>query len=98
METQPPACLTGVEIADREEGNSWPDDEDVDGALVKDTISIVKDSCTCNGEPEVRSMKSPTVPAAIGVPVDANSIKMAILILSVSSLGRPPRVGKDLPQ
>ena len=69
-----PACLTGVKIADREEDNSWPDDEDVDGALVKDTISIVKDSCTCNGEQEVRSMKSPTVPVAIGAPVDANSI------------------------
>ncbi|KAF8813556.1 TBC-domain-containing protein [Phlegmacium glaucopus] len=64
-----PACLTGVKIADREEDNSWPDDEDVDGALVKDTISIVKDSCSCNGESDVRSA---TVP--VGGPLDANGI------------------------
>jgi hypothetical protein len=66
-----PACLTGVKIADREEDNSWPDDEDVEGTPVKDTISIVKESCTCNGETEVRSMKSPMIaPASL----DANSI------------------------
>jgi small G protein signaling modulator 3 len=69
-----PACLTGVKIADREEDNSWPDDEDVDGTSVKDTISIVKESCTCNGEAEVRSMKSPPMLAAVaGSSIDANS-------------------------
>ena len=68
-----PACLTGVKIADREEDNSWPDDDVVDGTPVKDTISIVKESCTCNGEPEARSMKSPILSPA-GSSLDANSI------------------------
>ena len=66
-----PACLTGVKIADREEDNSWPDDEDVDGTPVKDTISIVKESCPCNGEPETWSMKSPML-APAGSSLDAN--------------------------
>ena len=79
-----PACLTGVKIADREEDNSWPDDEDVDGSSVKDTISIVKESCTCNGELEVRSMKSPPMP---GLSLDANSI---IDPHSVSNNSRSP--------
>ena len=68
-----PACLTGVKIADREEDNSWPDDDDVDGTPVKDTISIIKESCTCNGEPEARSMKSPIL-SPTGSSHDANSI------------------------
>lgn len=68
-----PACLTGVKIADREEDNSWPDDENMDGTPVKDTISIVKGSCTCNGEPEVRSIKNPIL-APAGSSLDANSI------------------------
>ena len=68
-----PACLTGVKIADREEDNSWPDDEDVDGTPVKDTISIVKESCTCNGELETRSMKSFILTPA-GSSLDASSI------------------------
>jgi small G protein signaling modulator 3 len=68
-----PACLTGVKIADREEDNSWPDDEDVDGRPVKDTISIVKDSCPCDAEPEARSMKSPMLTPA-GSSLDANSV------------------------
>ncbi|KAF8963126.1 rab-GTPase-TBC domain-containing protein [Flammula alnicola] len=45
-----PACLTGVKIADREEDNSWPDDDDEDGAVVKNTIEVVKENCSCNGE------------------------------------------------
>ena len=68
-----PACLTGVKIADREEDNSWPDDEDVDGTPVKDTISIVKESCSCSGELEARSMKSPILTPA-GSSLDGNSI------------------------
>jgi hypothetical protein len=68
-----PACLTGVKIADREEDNSWPDDEDVDGTAVKDTISIVKESCTCDRETESRSMKSPKLSPA-GSSLDTNSI------------------------
>lgn len=39
-----PACLTGVKIADREEDNSWPGDDEV-----KNTIEIVKGSCPCDG-------------------------------------------------
>ncbi|KAG6918433.1 hypothetical protein DXG01_014613 [Tephrocybe rancida] len=44
-----PACLTGVKIADREEDNSWPDDED-DEDGTKQVIDIVKESCPCDGE------------------------------------------------
>ncbi|KAJ7595099.1 rab-GTPase-TBC domain-containing protein [Mycena floridula] len=40
-----PACLTGVKIADREEDNSWPDNEET----VKESIEIVKDQCLCDG-------------------------------------------------
>ena len=68
-----PACLTGVKIADRQEDNSWPDDENVDGTPVKDTISIVKDSCPCNGELQVRSTTSP-VHTPGGSSLDTNSI------------------------
>lgn len=39
-----PACLTGVKIADREEDNSWPEDDEV-----KNAIEIVKGSCPCDG-------------------------------------------------
>ncbi|KAI0310088.1 rab-GTPase-TBC domain-containing protein [Amylostereum chailletii] len=40
-----PACLTGIKIADRTEGD-WSDDEaDVD------PLDIVKDACECDGEP-----------------------------------------------
>ncbi|KAF8149027.1 rab-GTPase-TBC domain-containing protein [Crassisporium funariophilum] len=53
-----PACLTGVKIADREEDNSWPDDDDDDESQVKDTISIVKEPCSCNGESDFRSVGS----------------------------------------
>ncbi|KAF8896638.1 rab-GTPase-TBC domain-containing protein [Infundibulicybe gibba] len=46
-----PACLTGVKIADREEDNSWPDDSDEDA---EDTIEIIKDSCSCDGQSKPR--------------------------------------------
>ena len=39
-----PACLTGVKIADREEDNSWPEEDEV-----KSTIEIIKGSCPCDG-------------------------------------------------
>lgn len=39
-----PACLTGVKIADREEDNSWPDDDEA-----KIGIDIVKGACPCDG-------------------------------------------------
>jgi len=39
-----PACLTGVKIADREEDNSWSDDDEA-----KIGIDIVKGVCPCDG-------------------------------------------------
>ena len=54
-----PACLTGVKIADREEDNSWPDDDDDDMVPAKGNIDIVKESCPCDGESDPRSF-SPT--------------------------------------
>ncbi|KAF8197089.1 hydroxymethylglutaryl-coenzyme A reductase-domain-containing protein [Pholiota molesta] len=40
-----PACLTGVKIADHEENNSWPDDdEEEDGAGPTNAMEIVKES------------------------------------------------------
>jgi hypothetical protein len=53
-----PACLTGVKIADREEDNSWPDDEEA-----KNAIDIVKGACACDGtgnvpETDVQSLAS----------------------------------------
>jgi len=72
-----PACLTGVSIADQEEDNSWPGDEDVDGALVKDTISIVKDalsivkdSCTCNREPTIPPSMAPSTTSILSINSD----------------------------
>ncbi|KAL1741905.1 rab-GTPase-TBC domain-containing protein [Schizophyllum fasciatum] len=44
-----PACLTGVKIADREENNAWPEDED---GQAKETIDIVKENCQCDGSPD----------------------------------------------
>ncbi|KAF9048890.1 rab-GTPase-TBC domain-containing protein [Panaeolus papilionaceus] len=64
-----PACLTGVKIADREEDNSWPDDEDEDededgvfgagGKGKKGVIEIVKDSCPCDGGLDVLPSGAP---------------------------------------
>ena len=48
-----PACLTGVKIADREEDNSWPDEDDEDdegSGGGKDVMEIVKGACPCDGE------------------------------------------------
>ncbi|PPQ73760.1 hypothetical protein CVT26_011878 [Gymnopilus dilepis] len=61
-----PACLTGVKIADREEDNSWPDDDEDEeegqegdsGVKGRRTIEIVKDPCSCNGELDVPPMHS----------------------------------------
>ncbi|TFK21482.1 TBC-domain-containing protein [Coprinopsis marcescibilis] len=52
-----PACLTGVKIADREENNTWPDDED-DDSISRAVIDIVKGDCPCNGESDVGSLLS----------------------------------------
>ena len=48
-----PACLTEVRIADREEDNSWPDEDEEDEGEAnggKDVMEIVKGMCTCDGE------------------------------------------------
>ena len=52
-----PACLTGVKIADRQEDNSWPDDEGEDDeeyeggtGRTNNHMEIVKGSCSCSGE------------------------------------------------
>ncbi|KDQ59101.1 hypothetical protein JAAARDRAFT_33831 [Jaapia argillacea MUCL 33604] len=42
-----PACLTGVKIADREEDNDWPNDDESDDG--DDVIDIVKERCDCEG-------------------------------------------------
>ncbi|TFK34555.1 rab-GTPase-TBC domain-containing protein [Crucibulum laeve] len=69
-----PACLTGVKIADREEDNSWPDDEDED-EIMKDTIEIVKESCTCDGEGDILGVASK--PDSLGSPmIDSQSISV----------------------
>ncbi|KAF8885861.1 rab-GTPase-TBC domain-containing protein [Gymnopilus junonius] len=53
-----PACLTGVKIADREEDNSWPEDEDEEeDEGGSKTIEIVKEPCTCSGELDVPPMR-----------------------------------------
>ena len=47
-----PACLTGVKIADREEDNTWPDDDEDEGfSAAKSilTIDVVKGYCPCDG-------------------------------------------------
>lgn len=57
-----PACLTGVKIADREEDNSWPDDEEEQDS--KNTVDIVKGNCDCDGESDTRSFRSHDSPPA----------------------------------
>ncbi|KAG6829677.1 hypothetical protein H0H87_010517 [Tephrocybe sp. NHM501043] len=61
-----PACLTGVKIADREEDNSWPDEEE-DDAGGKAVIDIVKGYCPCDGE-------SPPGPSNDAASVDEMSV------------------------
>ncbi|KZP22612.1 TBC-domain-containing protein [Athelia psychrophila] len=53
-----PACLTGVKIADRQESNSWPEEEE--GPL---KVEIVKDLCDCDGSGW-----------AVSLPVDGDSL------------------------
>lgn len=65
-----PACLTGVKIADREENNSWPDDDDETNMRVK--IEIVKESCPCSGDLDVPVQGHSDSASAGGV--DSNSI------------------------
>ncbi|KAF5342268.1 hypothetical protein D9611_001302 [Ephemerocybe angulata] len=55
-----PACLTGVKIADREENNTWPDDDDASDESAKPTMEIVKDRvCSCNGELDAPMLSPP---------------------------------------
>ncbi|KAF5359891.1 hypothetical protein D9756_002944 [Leucocoprinus leucothites] len=59
-----PACLTGVKIADREEDNSWPEDDEASMSggsgrtRGRDSIEIVKGKCLCDGELDVKSVGS----------------------------------------
>lgn len=59
-----PACLTGVKIADREEDNNWPEDDE-DSPKVgngrmrnKESIEIVKGKCLCDEESDIRNVGS----------------------------------------
>ncbi|KAF8193339.1 GTPase activating rab protein [Pholiota molesta] len=69
-----PACLTGVKIADREENNSWPDDdEEEDGAGPTNVMEIVKESCTCSGELDVPAQGGGDAGAADSMSISAKS-------------------------
>ncbi|KAF9557102.1 TBC-domain-containing protein [Agrocybe pediades] len=70
-----PACLTGVKIADRQEDNSWPDDEDggEEGGMNKHKMEIVKGSCSCSGELYEPALESPILDSSSGISVDAKS-------------------------
>ncbi|KAJ2918478.1 hypothetical protein MD484_g1974, partial [Candolleomyces efflorescens] len=82
-----PACLTGVKIADREENNTWPDEDDSSDESSKPTMEIIKDrACTCNGE-----LDSPMVGGGeVGSPsaLDSRSIKSGKSISVSSSKSR----------
>ena len=62
-----PACLTGVKIADRQENNSWPE-EDEEGA----SIEIDKGPCDCDGTEMAESLSSQT---SLPVESSAASVK-----------------------
>ncbi|KIM85069.1 hypothetical protein PILCRDRAFT_817909 [Piloderma croceum F 1598] len=62
-----PACLTGVKIADRQENNSWPE-EDEEGA----SIEIDKGPCDCDGTEMAESLNSQT---SLPVESSAASVK-----------------------
>ncbi|KAG5650789.1 hypothetical protein H0H81_011040, partial [Sphagnurus paluster] len=68
-----PACLTGVKIADREEDNSWPDDDDAEEDA-RDAIDIVKEGCPCDGETKFTRSPLSAEPAS----VDAQSIVTSV--------------------
>lgn len=59
-----PACLTGVKIADREEDNCWPEDDESgpnggNGRMRnKESIEIVKGKCLCDEETDIQSAGS----------------------------------------
>jgi small G protein signaling modulator 3 len=68
-----PACLTGVKISDREENNSWPEDDDDSVDTEGDeadrrpwTIEIVKGPCDCDGETSRRSLSSTRITSPDG--------------------------------
>lgn len=50
-----PACLTGVKIADRQETNSWPEEDEEEE---QDSVEIVKDRCDCDGREMTKSFTS----------------------------------------
>lgn len=81
-----PACLTGVKIADREEDNSWPEDEDSASIGAgsgsgrgrgRDSIEIVKGKCLCDVEADVKSVGSGERGGGVeeGTDVQSSSVK-----------------------
>ncbi|KDR78593.1 hypothetical protein GALMADRAFT_244042 [Galerina marginata CBS 339.88] len=98
-----PACLTGVKIADREEDNSWPDDDDDDDEVggLKNTIEIVKESCSCNGELDAPAVGSKSDPSSSpSIAGDSKSISIKSRSSSKSrkrlSVGNPGAVSSNL--
>ena len=67
-----PACLTGVKIADREEDNSWPEQDNVESDW-KDAIDIVKGHCDCDGELDTRRLPPTDFPSGDSQSIDAKS-------------------------
>ncbi|KAF9525807.1 rab-GTPase-TBC domain-containing protein [Crepidotus variabilis] len=75
-----PACLTGVKIADREEDNSWPDEDEV-----KNTIDIVKGSCPCKGDGQALESDRASLASGQESPDAGNGETMSISAKSRSS-------------
>ncbi|KAL4262497.1 Rab-GAP TBC domain-containing protein [Pleurotus pulmonarius] len=89
-----PACLTGVKIADREEDNSWSDNEDDD---VKDEIDVVKDNCTCDLDHDQRSVRSVGA-GSHGSPAEESNATSVKSRSSSKSRKRSSTVASSLPQ
>ncbi|KAJ2926842.1 hypothetical protein H1R20_g10246, partial [Candolleomyces eurysporus] len=84
-----PACLTGVKIADREENNTWPDEDDSSDESLKPTMEIVKDRvCPCNGELDAPISGGGEVGSPSTALQDTRSIKSGKSISMSSSKSR----------
>ena len=95
-----PACLTGVKIADRQEDDGWPDEDEEEGyggggvMGVGAEMEIVKGNCPCNGDleyvPPIPQQESPLDGAAPAVAGgwDAQSLSVSVTSGSSSSKSR----------
>ena len=99
-----PACLTGVKIADRQEDDGWPDEDEEGGCGVGGEegggvgvcagMEIVKGSCPCDGDlgyvPPIPQQESPLDGAAPAIAGgwDAQSLNVSITSRSSSSKSR----------